>query len=354
MFTIIIFTLERHFLLKRSVDYYKNFDCDILIADSSEKKMNHAFPDNVVYKHLPGLGVSQKILLVAETITTPYVCMSADDDYLLESSLRTGANFLNDNLDFVSVQGKYLHFNLADDKIVFSPKYGPESSYYSVTNEDIYSRVVRAFNPHMHQIYSLHRKDALISSIRATSSLCDSPHMAMIEFMLSIIPMCHGKHRVLPLLWMARDAAKFERPIAGEVNPAPEESEYLFLYYYKSYQHKIREFKIFLESENSQIFKNQLGTEVSQLVRDSKEIDNIFNAALNSLIKFYRYDRNRVLLKIVIKLFIPAWVLNYLKKRKPIQHMNGVDENYFSNIALNKIRLSILSFPDVYNNLRKK
>jgi glycosyltransferase domain-containing protein len=353
MFTIIIFTFERHFLLQRSIDYYKNFNCNILIADSSEKKMNHVFPDNVVYKHLPGLSFNQRILLVAETITTPYVCLSADDDYLLELSLITGANFLNDNLDFVSVQGKYLHFKSVDDKIIFSPKYGPEASSYSVTNEDIYSRVVRAFNPYMHQVYSMQRKDVLISSIRATSSLYDSPHMTMIEFMLSIIPMCHGKHKVLPLLWMARDAAKFERPIAYTEAP-PEKSEYLFLNYYKSYQHLIRESQIFLKSENSRIFKNQLGVEVSQLISDSKEIDNIFNAALNSLIKFYRHDRNRVLLKIFIKLFIPDWVLNYLKKRKPIQHMNGVDENYSSNIALNKIRLSVLTFPDVYNNLRKK
>jgi glycosyltransferase domain-containing protein len=352
MFTIIIFSFERQFLLKRSIDYYKNFDCNILIADSSVKKMNHVFPDNVVYKHLPGLGVSQKILLAAKTITTPYVCLSADDDYLLESSLRTGANFLNDNLDFVSVQGKYLHFELLDDKVVFSPKYGPESSYYSVTNEDIYSRLVRAFNPYMHQIYSIHRRDEFISSFRATSSL-NNFNLALLEFMTSIIPMCHGKHKVLPLLWMARDAARFERPVLHE-EAKPEESECLFLHYYKSYQHQIREFQIFLESENSQIFKKQIGTEVSQLISDSKEIDNIFNAALNSLIKFYRHDRNKVLLKIIIKLFIPDWVLNYLKKRKPIQHMNGVDENYSSNIALNKIRLSVLTFPDVYNNLRKK
>jgi glycosyltransferase domain-containing protein len=116
MFTIIIPTLERHFLLHRSIDYYKKFDCKILIADSSIKKMNYVFPDNVVYWHLPGISFAKKLLLVAETITTPYVCISADDDYLLESSLRTGALFLNDNLDFVSVQGKYLKFELNDDK----------------------------------------------------------------------------------------------------------------------------------------------------------------------------------------------------------------------------------------------
>jgi hypothetical protein len=298
------------------------------------------------------MNFAQKILLAAKTITTPFICLSADDDYLLESSLRTGANFLNDNLDFVSLQGKYLHFELLDDKVVFSPKYGPESSYYSITNEDIYSRVVRAYNPYMHQIYSLHRKDAFISSFRAVSDISESS-LGMIEFLTSIIPMCYGKHKVLPLLWMARDAAKFERPVAYAEAP-PEKSEYLLLRYYRSYQHQIREFQIFLELENSQIFKNQLGIEVSQLINDSKEIDKIFSAALNSLVKFYRHDRNRVLLKIIIKLFIPDWVLSYFKKRKPIQHMNGVDENYFSNIALNKIRLSILSFLEVYNNTRGK
>jgi len=352
MFTIIIPTFERHFLLHRSIDYYKNFDCNILIADSSVKKMNHVFPDNVVYRHLPGINFAQKILLVAETITTPYVCLSADDDYLLESSLKTGANFLKGNLDFVSVQGKYLMFELVDDKIVFSPKYGPDSSYYSVTNEDIYSRLIRAFNPYMHQIYSLHCKDAFISSLRATIPISQSS-TAMLQFIISIIPMCHGKHKVLPVLWMARDSAKFERPDVYLEAP-PEESDNLLLFYHRAFQHQIREFQIFLESEDSQVFKKALGIEVSQLIKDSKEVDKIFNAAFNSLIKFYRYNRNKVMLKIIIKLFIPEWVLSYLKKRKPIQHMNGVDENYFSNIALNKIRLSILSFLEVYNNTRGK
>jgi hypothetical protein len=165
--------------------------------------------------------------------------------------------------------------------------------------------------------------------------------------------MCYGKHKVLPLLWMARDTAKFDRPDSYLKVP-PEESKSLLLFYYRGHQHQIHQFKMFLELEDSQLFKNWLGTEISQLISDGKEIDKIFNAAFNSLIKFYRHNRNKIMLKIIIKPFIPDWMLNYLKKSKTTQHMSGIDQNCFSNIALNNIRLSVLSFPDVYSNTRGK
>ena len=154
MFSIIIPTHDRHSVLMRSIDYYQNFNCNIFIADSSIEKLSYDFPDNITYIHLPDLSFAKKILEVAESVKTPYVCMSADDDYLLESSLQAGERFLDCNLDYVSVQGRYLGFEVVENQVIFTPKYSQLSSYYAVTNEDIFARVVRAYNPYMHQIYS--------------------------------------------------------------------------------------------------------------------------------------------------------------------------------------------------------
>ena len=92
---------------------------------------------------------------------------------------------------------------------------------------------------------------------------------------------------------------------------------------------------------------------MSQLISDGKEIDKIFNAALSSLKKSILGEGIKVTLKIIIKLFIPDRVLNFLKKRQTIQHGSGVDANFCSDDALNKIRFSVLSFPEVYNNTNK-
>jgi glycosyltransferase domain-containing protein len=271
------------------------------------------FPDNIVYRHLPGISFAKKILLVAETITTPYVCISPDDDYLLESSVRAGAHFLNNNLDFVSVQGKYLKFELIDSQIVFSPKYSAAASNYLVTNEDICSRVIRASNSKMHQILSLHRKDAFVSSYRASSDISTTQ---IIEFTIPIIPMCYGKHKVFSLLWMVRDDTKFHRPDAYYNDIPPIKWKYILLSYYRGYQQRIHQIQLFLKSGDGQLFKNRLGTEMSQLISDGKEIDKIFNAALSSLKKSILGEGIKVTLKIIIKLFIPDWVLNFFKKNK--------------------------------------
>ena len=68
--TIIIPTHERHGVLRRSIDYYQSFDCNILIVDSSSKKLNYEFPGNVIYKHLPGVSFAKKIYEVAKSIIT--------------------------------------------------------------------------------------------------------------------------------------------------------------------------------------------------------------------------------------------------------------------------------------------
>ena len=128
IYTIIIPTLDRHDLLLRSINYYQHFACNILVADSSATKANIGFPDNFIYKHLPDMGYAKKMLEVAKDVTTPYVCLVADDDYLLESGLKTGSSFLNANSDYVSAQGRYMGFELIENQVVFNPRYGRDSS----------------------------------------------------------------------------------------------------------------------------------------------------------------------------------------------------------------------------------
>jgi len=162
-FTIIIPTHERHEVLHRSIDYYKNFNCTTLIADSSLKPMEYDFPVNFIYMHLPGLSYVKKILKAADTVTTPYVCITGDDDYFLEHGLQQGSSFLDANSDFVSVQGRYLKFELIANQVIFSPKYDRQVSNYSVTDDDIFSRVVSAYNPYMAHFASIQRTNVFVS-----------------------------------------------------------------------------------------------------------------------------------------------------------------------------------------------
>ena len=344
MFSIIIPTHERHSVLMRSIDYYQNFNCNIFIADSSIEKLSYEFPENVKYIHLPGLSFVKKILEVVENVKTPYVCMSPDDDYLLESSLQFGRDFLDRNLDYVSVQGRYLGFEVVENQVIFTPKYSQLSSCYAATNEDIFARIVRAYNPYMHQIFSIHRTELFIKSYRS----CVDASIAMIELMTILVPMCYGKHKVLPILWMARDSHKFPRPNSYETPFIDKTKPGSTIFHYRSCNHYIKEVKNFLNSKESQTVRKKFSMIISELMAADQEREETFNAAFKSFIKYMISTRNKIIIKIIIKKFIPTWIFNYYKTRQTARHMGGVEATSLSQDAIENIRLSVLKFLKCY------
>ena len=345
MFTIIIPTYERHNIFLRSIDYYKHFNCNVVIADSSAKKFNHELPDNISYRYLPGLGCGEKIFEVAKDITTPYVCLSPDDDYLVESSLQVGARFLDDNLDYVSVQGRYLCFALIENQVIFSPKYSRQISHYAATSEDRFSRMVRAYNPCMAHFYAIHRTDVFIKSFQLTA---DVSALRITEFVQPLVPMCYGKHKVLPILWMARDTYTSD-PIRRQRNLTETAKLGPVALNYMRFNRFVSEIENFLDSEEGRLIKKKFGNIISELVNNSRESDKLFDAAFKSLIKHLINDRNKVIMKIIIKSFVPTWMLKYYKTNKTLRHMGGVETTSSAKDALNKIRLSVLTFSKYYD-----
>tara|TARA_B100000315_G_scaffold255943_1_gene300616 strand:+ start:449 stop:1543 length:1095 start_codon:yes stop_codon:yes gene_type:complete len=352
MYTIIIPTHERHDVLRRSIDYYRNFDCHIFVADSSPKKIDDEFPDNVIYKHLPefgfisdsGIGFAEKILEVAKTITTPYVCISPDDDFLLESSLKTGARFLDDNLDYVSVQGRYLGFELIEGRVVFSPRYARYSSQYAVEDEDSLSRVVRTFNPYMHQVFSIQRTELFIRSYQLCTGVSS---VRMMEILALLIPMCHGKHKVLPILWMARDRHMFD-PVRSLKKLKTGESENTITGLYKKYNEEVNKYKKYLDSEECRLVRKKFKNSVSGLIGENNESDKIFNAAYKSFMKYLIAVRNEGIIKKILRIFIPAGMVNHIKAYKESQVLGGAEETSSSKNFIEEVRRSILKFLKCY------
>jgi glycosyltransferase domain-containing protein len=354
MYTVIIYTFNRHDLLLRAIDYYQHFDCDIFIADSSDSKLSYKFPDNIIYEHFPKSGAvpAEKIYKAAKNITTPYVNLVADDDFLVESSLKSAAYFLDDNPDYVSVQGKYYKFELIENQVTFSPRYDLGSTHYAVESEDRLSRLARAFNPYFHQIYSVHRTDVFIKtwkfdySVRKTGSYKD---FALDEFLVQLVPMCHGKHKVLPILWMVRDYYRFDHTRHKTEVDKKHESSNPISYYYKQLTAIAKTTKIFLDSEDCRQLKKSFRDTISDLA-SNKESDAFFDTAFQSFYKWTISERNKILAKLITKLFLPKWALQYYKKRIENQYSTGIDTVYENDFK--KIRLSILNFKKCYDNYR--
>jgi len=300
---------------------------------------------------------------VAKGITTPYVCVAPDDDYLFESSLKAGAHFLDENSDYVSAQGRYLSFELIENQVVFSPRYGRHHSHYAVEDEDRFSRVVRAFNPYMHHLYSIHRIDILIKSIQLSVDILVSQQdfwrgvpfghqtTRLTEFTQPLIPMCYGKHKVLPILWMARDVNMFDPARLQEKfkNKTKIGKVGQVIFYYRHFNRLVNGFESFLGSQECRLVKEKFSNITSELVNSDKESDMLFNSAFRSLVTGLISERNKIIIKLIIKLFIPTWVLKYYTTRKILQHMGGAETTSSAKEALHKIELSVLTFRKCYD-----
>ena len=81
--TIIIPTHNRNILLKRAIDYYTNFNCNIIICDSSEIPITDLLNQtNIIYLNYPNASFAKKLSKAITHVKTKFVCLSADDDFL--------------------------------------------------------------------------------------------------------------------------------------------------------------------------------------------------------------------------------------------------------------------------------
>ena len=73
---------------------------------------------------------------------------------------------------------------------------------------------------------------------------------------------------------------------------------------------------------------------ILELMTADQEREEIFNAAFKSFIKYMISTRNKIIIKIIIKKFVPAWVLKYYKIRQMARHMGGVEATSSSQDTL--------------------
>jgi glycosyltransferase domain-containing protein len=115
-FSLIIPTMNRPELLLRLIHYYHGlgFSGRILIGDSSEEKvfletaeLLNAYVDKlfVDHRHLPRHSVSEVVSVLAEDVTTDYVALLPDDDFLTPSGIGECVSFLNSNPQYVAAHG---------------------------------------------------------------------------------------------------------------------------------------------------------------------------------------------------------------------------------------------------------
>ncbi len=199
--TIIIVTHERHNLLINNIDYYFKFSNNIIILDSSKKKIN--VNKKIKYFHLPGQSLIKKIIYGLGKCKSDYVAISSDDDFYLTRSLNKGISFLKSNVDYISASGSFFSFELFKKFFFFKKMYN--NSYKSFDHKTVSKRLKDATISHQQLFYSVFKKKILLRSFYSFKSFKNS--LDYHEHVATLIPLLFGKHKNLNLTWMIRDGS---------------------------------------------------------------------------------------------------------------------------------------------------
>ncbi|MDR9750356.1 TIGR00180 family glycosyltransferase [Pseudomonas sp. SZMC_28357] len=108
--TVVVISHNRNAFLRRTLHYYSSYPCTILVLDSSTEADPHITRDfpRVDYRHLPQFtytGLQEKLAFGVNQVTTPYMVLAADDDFLIHDAVTESLEFLEAHADYGMCHG---------------------------------------------------------------------------------------------------------------------------------------------------------------------------------------------------------------------------------------------------------
>lgn len=152
--TIIIPTHKRQNYLRRILSFFNTTPYRIIVVDSTDEPYVDDLMDNVSYYHLPDMRFPEKIKYAISECSTPYIQLSADDDYIKLTALEKGIEFLEKNKSFSTYVGEYLGVKVPGNEFVSFNEVSNDLSFKGDTVEKITSFIKGNYQI----LWSLNRK----------------------------------------------------------------------------------------------------------------------------------------------------------------------------------------------------
>jgi glycosyltransferase domain-containing protein len=209
--TIAIPVFVRRTTLARALTYYRDWPCNIIVADSSPDPWPELaeFKDqkNFTYVRYPGFGYFQKLHEILKTVRTPYYVEIPDDDFLIRTGVESCLKFLRANSVYSGVMGQFGVFNTV-------PELKIQSKYLTD-----YLRSIR--NPHPPSSKTEERAETLLENfimwthciqktecaLDAVKAIAEDDRLAPLDFwdyLLSWSLISNGNTKVLSILYGVR------------------------------------------------------------------------------------------------------------------------------------------------------
>ena len=207
--TILVITYNRYPRLARLVKYYQSLDFPVrmhVLDSSKESAIGAEFKELIAgddrIEHIrfsPETPPATKQHEGLKDVTSPYVVVWADDDFMVPSSFQVGVCFLEENPDFSIVHGQSAAFGVGADGTL---RLGPYSqrAYEDGTAS---ARLVSFLSSYSVVVYSVHRTEAL----RKNMGLCSQHELghAWGEFAPGGLSAIQGKIGKLNQLYMVKE-----------------------------------------------------------------------------------------------------------------------------------------------------
>lgn len=217
--TIVIPTYNRNYFLSRLLCYLKKNDFNnIIIADSSisekyqvnRKTVKSLFGDSILHTWTPETGNTShwytKVLRAIEKIETPATTLCSDKDFPIIPGIRQCIEYLNKNLEYNVIDGKFYSF-IAD----YSKKQISWRRTY--TSKEVISEkspilridhLLRNYNP---LSYSIHRTPTICEVFSKVTDYTEDVRFG--ELFTGAYPLTIGKYMHLDIDYWCRESNTF-------------------------------------------------------------------------------------------------------------------------------------------------
>ena len=205
--TIVIPSYNRQNYLTRQINYWKDYDVEVLILDGStvpNYKLQKSASRNINIIHLPE-SIERRFGVAIAMINTKYAAMLSDDEFFLPTSLASSIKFLEDNPDYSACKGNAVGFRVDS---VGSKCNGiqiyPELKGYKIANDKPSARLIEHMAPYaMASLWAVHRTEVLKTGLALAGRRPPYASAAAFEIQLSLITAWFGKIKVLDeLMWL--------------------------------------------------------------------------------------------------------------------------------------------------------
>ena len=292
--TIVIFSYNRHRLLKRSAKYWSNYNVKILILDGSSIKLDDPClkSKNIKYIHDPRT-LHERLLSSPNYIDTEFMILACDDEFYLPSALSTCVEILSKDLSFSSCGGRAVGFR-TKEKEIFGIRQYQKLKGLCLDNDSAYDRIFKHFNAYVPaHTYSVKRANKW-------KTICSHVFQkkfnfnASFEMQLEFLTMVSGKSKIISeLMWMRNNE---EPKVERNKNPDIES-----WWYHKIHEDEKKNFLFSMKKACDDLSTNQ------NFTLNEETISNLFEVFVKKMMKLRRKNLLRKILtllpgKIEIKL----------------------------------------------------